>query len=101
MVDTHKDKSNGIVALFSHKMAFLKSKFKDDPVRVQRHTVHHFKDLEQIFKMTYSMSLYSDKIIFKFRFQKSHFMTKKAKGAKTFSWDCKNSKILSVLGAPL
>ena len=43
---THKDKSNGIVALFSHKMAFLESKFKDDPVRVQRHTVRHFKDLE-------------------------------------------------------
>ena len=43
---THKDKSNGIVALFSHKMAFLKLKFKDDPVRVQTHTVRHFKDLE-------------------------------------------------------
>ena len=46
LFNTHKDKSNGIVALFSHKMAFLKSKFKDDPVRVQRHTVRHFKDFE-------------------------------------------------------
>ena len=43
---THKDKSNGIVALFSHKMAFLKSKFKDDSVKVQRQTARHFKDLE-------------------------------------------------------
>ena len=43
---TPGDKKNGILALFSHKMAFLKSKFKDDPVRVQRHTVRHFKDLE-------------------------------------------------------
>ena len=45
-VHTVGDKKNGILALFSHKMAFLKSKFKDDPVRVQRHTVRHFKDLE-------------------------------------------------------
>ena len=44
--NTPGDKKNGILALFSHKMAFLKSKFKDDPVRVQRHTVRHFKDLE-------------------------------------------------------
>merc|ERR1712015_300856 len=42
---------------FSCKTAFLKSKFKDDPVRVQRHTVRHFKDFEEIFKMTYSTSL--------------------------------------------
>ena len=55
---------------------------------VQRRTVRHFKDLFKIFKMTFSMSLYSDEIIFRFRFQKSHFMTKKAKGAKTFFWDC-------------
>ena len=39
-------KSLGTFGLFSHKMAFLKSKFKDDLVRVQRHTVRHFKDLE-------------------------------------------------------
>ena len=45
-VHTHKDKSNGILALFRCKMDFLKLKFKDDPVRVQRHTVPHFKDLE-------------------------------------------------------
>ena len=44
--NTVGDKKNGILAIFSHKMAFLKSKFKDDPVRVQRHTVRHFKDLE-------------------------------------------------------
>ena len=31
---------------FLYKTAFLKSKFKDDPVRVQRHTVSHFKGLE-------------------------------------------------------
>ena len=43
---TQTDKKNGILALFRCKMAFLKSKFKDDPVRVQRHTVPHFKDLE-------------------------------------------------------
>ena len=39
-------KSLGTFGLFSHKMAFLKSKSKDDLVRVQRHTVRHFKDLE-------------------------------------------------------
>ena len=27
-------------------MAFLKSIFKDDPVRVQRHTVPHFKGID-------------------------------------------------------
>ena len=43
---TMGDKKNAILALFRCKMAFLKSKFKDDPVRVQRHTVRHFKDLE-------------------------------------------------------
>ena len=35
-----------IGAVFRCKTAFLKSKFKDDPVRVQRHTVLHLKDLE-------------------------------------------------------
>ena len=55
---------------------------------VQRRTVRHFKDLFKIFKMTYSMSLYSDGIIFKFRFQKSHFMTKNGKGAAIFSSLC-------------
>ena len=40
------DISQGIGAVFRCKMAFLKSKFKDDHVRVQRHTVPHFKDLE-------------------------------------------------------
>ncbi len=43
---TQTSKSNGPIAVFRCKMAFLKSKFKDDPVRVQRHTVPHFKDLE-------------------------------------------------------
>ena len=47
-----------------------------DPVGVQRRTVRHFKDLFKIFKMTYSMSLYSDGIIFKFRFQKCRFTAK-------------------------
>ncbi len=31
---------------FLYKTAFLKSKFRDDPVRVERRTVSHFKDLE-------------------------------------------------------
>ena len=31
---------------FLYETAFLKSKFKDDPVRVQRHNVPHFKGLE-------------------------------------------------------
>ena len=31
---------------FLYKTAFLKSKFEDDPVRVQRHNVPHFKGLE-------------------------------------------------------
>ena len=43
---TQTSKSNGPIAVFRCKMAFLKSKFKDDPVRVQRHTVPHFKGLE-------------------------------------------------------
>ena len=30
-----------------------------DSVRVQRHTVSHFKGLEETFKMKYSTSLYS------------------------------------------
>ena len=42
-----------------------------DPVGVQRHTVPRFKDLFKIFKVRYSM--YSDGIMFKFLFQKSHF----------------------------
>ena len=41
---------------------------------VQRRAVPHFKDLFKIFKMRYSTSLYSDGIIFKFRFQKSRFI---------------------------
>ena len=45
-VGTVRQKNIRTVAVFSCKMAFLKSKFKDDPVRVQRHTVPHFKDLE-------------------------------------------------------
>ena len=43
---TERRKNRGTFAVFSHKMAFLKSKFKDDPVRVERHTVLHFKGLE-------------------------------------------------------
>ena len=43
---TQTSKSNGPIAVFRCKMAFLKSKFKDDPVRVQRHAVSHFKGLE-------------------------------------------------------
>ena len=59
-LEVHRgDKKNGILAPFSHKMAFLKSKFKDDPVRVQWHNVPHFKGLEQTFKMRYSTSLNS------------------------------------------
>ena len=34
------------LADFLYKTAFLKSKFEDDPVRVQKHNVPHFKDLE-------------------------------------------------------
>ena len=30
---------------FLYKTAFLKSKFKDDPVRVERHNVSHFKGM--------------------------------------------------------
>ena len=39
-------KVSGHFADFLYKTAFLKSKFEDDPVRVQRHNVPHFKDLE-------------------------------------------------------
>ena len=39
-------KISGRFADFLYKTAFLKSKFEDDPVRVQRHNVPHFKDLE-------------------------------------------------------
>ena len=34
------------LADFLYKTAFLKSKFKDDPVRVHGHNVPHFKGLE-------------------------------------------------------
>ena len=45
--DRHKSSySSPFLRCFSCKTAFLKSKFKDDPVRVQRITVPHFKDLE-------------------------------------------------------
>merc|ERR1712015_390938 len=73
---------------FSCKTAFLKSKFKDDPVRVQRHTVSHFKGLFKTFKMRYSMSLYSDGIIFKFRFQKSRFTPKNRDRPDIYSSQC-------------
>ena len=59
-----------------------------DPVGVQRRTVPHFKDLFKIFKMTYSMSLYSDGIIFKFRFQKSRFTPKKRSYTLTYVHVC-------------
>ena len=71
---TQTSKSNGPIAVFMSKMAFLKSKFKDDSVRVQRRTVPHFKGLFKTFKMRYITSLYSDGIIFKIRFQKSRFI---------------------------
>ncbi len=44
--NTVRQKNIRTVAVFRCKMAFLKSKFKDDPVRVQRHTVSHFKGLD-------------------------------------------------------
>ena len=71
-----------------------------DPVGVQRCTLRHFKDLFKIFKMTYSMSLYSDGIIFKFRFQKSHFMTKNGKGAAIFSSLCTWTQKKLMSGCP-
>ena len=58
------------------------------PVGVQRRAVPHFKDLFKIFKMRYSMSLYSNGIIFKFRFQKSRFTHKNRKWADTFLSQC-------------
>ena len=45
-----------------------------DPGGVQRRAVSHFKGLFKTFKMRYVMSMYSDGIIFKFRFQKSRFI---------------------------
>ena len=42
------------------------------------------------------MSLYSDGIIFKFRFQKSHFMTKNGKGAAIFSSLCIQDASMSI-----
>ena len=59
-LDIHGDeKVSARFADFLYKTAFLKSKFEDDPVRVHRHNVPHFKDLEEIFKMRYSTSLNS------------------------------------------
>ena len=58
------------------------------PVGVQRRAVPHFKDLFKIFKMKYSMLLYSNGIIFKFRFQKSRFTHKNRKWADTFLSHC-------------
>ena len=43
---TLPQKISGHFADFLYKTAFLKSKFEDDPVRVQKHNVPHFKDLE-------------------------------------------------------
>ena len=39
-------KVSGHFADFLYKTAFLKSNFEDDPVRVQRRNVSHFKGLE-------------------------------------------------------
>ena len=39
-------KVSGHFADFLYKTAFLKSKFEDDPVRVQKRTVYHFEGLE-------------------------------------------------------
>ena len=39
-------KVSGHFADFLYKTVFLKSKLKDDPVRVQKRTVSHFKGLE-------------------------------------------------------
>ena len=46
LIDTAPNENSRTVAVFRCKMAFLKSKFKDDPVRVQRRAVPHFKDFE-------------------------------------------------------
>ena len=84
-------KVSGHFADFLYKVAFLKSKFEDDPVStktevfferptltagvgVHRRNVSHFKGLFKTFKMRYSTFLYSDGIIFEFRFQKSRFI---------------------------
>ena len=46
-VNLHSPKKvSGHFTDFLYKTAFLKSKFKDDPVRVQKRTVSHFKGLE-------------------------------------------------------
>ena len=55
---------------------------------VQRRAVPHFKDLFKIFKMRYSMSLYSDGIVFKFRFQKSRFTPKNRSYTLTYVHVC-------------
>ena len=52
-------KVSGHFANFLYKTAFLKSKFEDDPVRVQKRNISHFKGLEQTFKMRYITSLNS------------------------------------------
>ena len=59
-----------------------------DPVEVQRRTVSHFKGLIKTFKMRYSMFLYSDGIMFKFRFQKSHFTPKNRNRLDIFLSHC-------------
>ena len=59
-----------------------------DPVGVQRRTVFHFKGLFKTFKMRYSMSLCSDRIVFKFWFQKSHFTPKNGNRSVTFARLC-------------
>ena len=59
-----------------------------DPVGVQKRGLSHFKGLFKTFKMMYSMSLYSDRIVFKFRFQKSHFTHKNGNRSVTFARLC-------------
>ena len=77
-------------ARFSSKteVFFERSTLTAGILGVQRHTLPHFKDLFKIFKMRYSMSLYSDGIVFKFRFQKSHFTTKKGYCTRTYVYLC-------------
>ena len=43
------EKISGRFADFLYNTAFLKSKFEDDPVRVQRHNVPHFKGLINLY----------------------------------------------------
>ena len=69
------------------------------PVWVQRRTVPHSKDLFKIFKMRYSMSLNSDGIIFKFRFQKSHFTPKKGYCTRTYVYLCMKNFFCKYLSA--